>query len=163
MKSIPVRDRRPRVCAVCGDKTQINVMYRWKRDFDQKVFNVCAACAEENKQDSVSVDNYTHLLGAHDENTRPRGWSSRNVPYITDRQREERKARKEIILGNEPKALALDKLVKSGTVLMSKPTFAIYHRGLFEEVNLRKILMFAVTTEKAYAYLRNGEIHFYCR
>lgn len=36
---------RPK-CACCGDTTSINVRLCWRRDSDQKLFDICLACAE---------------------------------------------------------------------------------------------------------------------
>ena len=46
---------RKKQCAVCGDKTQSNVILKWKRDSDGIVFHVCAKCAELGKVNSSSV------------------------------------------------------------------------------------------------------------
>ena len=51
--------KQRRRCAVCGDTCITNVRLVWKRDSDDKLFNVCCACAEAGKVNSVSVDNYT--------------------------------------------------------------------------------------------------------
>ena len=48
-----------KVCAVCGDKSQVNVRLKWKRHSDQKVFDVCLHCAELNKVSEHSVDNFS--------------------------------------------------------------------------------------------------------
>ena len=42
-------------CAVCGDKTQLNVALKWKRDNDGMVFHVCLCCAEAGKVNANSV------------------------------------------------------------------------------------------------------------
>lgn len=46
-----------RVCAVCGDDCQNNVLMKWQRDSDRKVFNICMLCAEMGKVNAQSVDN----------------------------------------------------------------------------------------------------------
>lgn len=48
---------RPK-CAVCGDTTSINVQLCWRRSRDQKLFDVCCLCAETDKVNEHSVDNY---------------------------------------------------------------------------------------------------------
>ena len=48
---------RPK-CAVCGDTASINVRLCWKRDRDHKLFDVCMCCAELDKVNEHSVDNY---------------------------------------------------------------------------------------------------------
>ena len=46
-------------CAVCGDTTKLNVRLAWKRDSDGKEVNVCLACAEADKVNENSIDNFT--------------------------------------------------------------------------------------------------------
>lgn len=48
-----------KVCAVCGDKSQVNVRLKWKRNSDQKVFDVCLHCAELDKVNEHSVNNFS--------------------------------------------------------------------------------------------------------
>lgn len=48
---------RPK-CACCGDTTSINVQLCWRRDSDQKLFDICLLCAESDKVNSKSVDNF---------------------------------------------------------------------------------------------------------
>lgn len=48
-----------RRCAVCGDRCASNVRLAWRRDRDGKTVNVCFACAEENKVNEHSIDNFT--------------------------------------------------------------------------------------------------------
>lgn len=48
---------RPK-CAVCGDTTSINVKLCWQRDRDHKLFDVCLLCAEADKVNEHSVDNF---------------------------------------------------------------------------------------------------------
>lgn len=48
---------RPK-CAVCGDTCSLNVCLCWKRDRDQKLFDVCLMCAETHKVNEHSVDNF---------------------------------------------------------------------------------------------------------
>jgi ssDNA-binding Zn-finger/Zn-ribbon topoisomerase 1 len=55
MMRSPMMERKRRMCAVCGDKCQINVILKWQRTFDSKVFHVCLACAEANKVNAKSV------------------------------------------------------------------------------------------------------------
>jgi hypothetical protein len=45
------------VCAVCGDKSQVNTRSQWKRDSDQVIFHVCLHCAELDKvnKDTVQI------------------------------------------------------------------------------------------------------------
>ena len=50
--------KRERQCAVCGDKTKLNVRLVWIRDFDQQEFNICLACAEAGKVNETSVENF---------------------------------------------------------------------------------------------------------
>jgi CRISPR/Cas system-associated protein Cas10 (large subunit of type III CRISPR-Cas system) len=38
--------KKKKMCAVCGDKTQSNVVFLFKRYSDDVTFNVCALCAE---------------------------------------------------------------------------------------------------------------------
>ena len=45
-------------CAVCGDRCETNVRLAWRRDSDGKTVNVCMACAEENKVNAESIDNF---------------------------------------------------------------------------------------------------------
>lgn len=45
-------------CAVCGDTTSINVQLAWRRSRDQKLFDVCLLCAEADKVNEHSVDNF---------------------------------------------------------------------------------------------------------
>lgn len=49
---------RPK-CACCGDTTSINVRLCWRRDSDQKLFDICLACAETpGKVNPESVNAY---------------------------------------------------------------------------------------------------------
>lgn len=49
---------RPK-CACCGDTTSINVRLCWKRDSDQKLFDICLLCAETpGKVNAESVNAY---------------------------------------------------------------------------------------------------------
>jgi hypothetical protein len=50
--------KQEKMCAVCGDKTPLNVRLKWKRNSDKKVFHVCAYCAE---QDLVNADSVKEL------------------------------------------------------------------------------------------------------
>jgi transposase len=45
------------MCAVCGDKSQVNTRLQWKRDIDQVIFHVCLYCAEQDKvnKDTVQI------------------------------------------------------------------------------------------------------------
>lgn len=45
-----------KMCAVCGTKIQSNVVLLWKRNSDQVVFNVCAACAEGKNGHRVNAE-----------------------------------------------------------------------------------------------------------
>lgn len=48
---------RPK-CACCGDTTSINVRLCWRRDSDQKLFDICLLCAEGDKVNAESVNAY---------------------------------------------------------------------------------------------------------
>lgn len=49
---------RPK-CACCGDTTSSNVRLCWKRDSDQKLFDICMLCAETpGKVNPESVNTY---------------------------------------------------------------------------------------------------------
>ena len=49
---------RPK-CACCGDTTSINVRLCWRRDSDQKLFDICLLCAETpGKVNAESVNAY---------------------------------------------------------------------------------------------------------
>jgi hypothetical protein len=49
---------RPK-CACCGDTTSINVRLCWRRDSDQKLFDICMLCAETpGKVNAESVNAY---------------------------------------------------------------------------------------------------------
>jgi uncharacterized membrane protein len=50
---------KKKVCAVCGDSSQVNVVLKWKRDRDGKVFDVCLYCAEQGKVNQESVEGYS--------------------------------------------------------------------------------------------------------
>jgi len=45
-------------CACCGDTTSINVRLCWKRDSDQKLFDICLECAEANVVNAESVNTH---------------------------------------------------------------------------------------------------------
>lgn len=45
-------------CAVCGDTTKRNVRLLWEREKDGAKFSVCMLCAETNKVNEKSVENY---------------------------------------------------------------------------------------------------------
>lgn len=49
-------------CAVCGDRVKSNVKLVWNRDSDNKFFSVCCMCAESNKVNAKSVDNFADGL-----------------------------------------------------------------------------------------------------
>lgn len=52
-----------KMCAICGDTTQSNVVMKWQRHSDGVIFHVCAFCAENVvvTQDNVNhVRNLTH-------------------------------------------------------------------------------------------------------
>ena len=51
--------REEKRCAVCGDTTKMNVRLAWKRGRDGKCVNVCCACAEGNRVNAKSIDNFT--------------------------------------------------------------------------------------------------------
>ena len=68
-----------RMCAVCGDKTQINVRKLWQRHSDKKVFNTCMACAEAGKVNADSVKEIT------DEAYTTLGEDANIVPYKDNR------------------------------------------------------------------------------
>lgn len=49
---------RPK-CACCGDTTSINVRLCWRRDSDQKLFDICLLCAETpGKVNAENVNAY---------------------------------------------------------------------------------------------------------
>lgn len=57
--------RKRKRCAVCGTTIQTNIIFKWQRFKDGKVFNVCAMCAEESgKVNEHSVDNFGSYSGA---------------------------------------------------------------------------------------------------
>lgn len=45
-------------CAVCGDKSSVNVKLIWHRYEDDKYFHVCLYCAEADAVNAESVNNY---------------------------------------------------------------------------------------------------------
>lgn len=47
-----------KTCAVCGDTCKTNVKLTWKRDSDGNCYSVCCACAEADKVNADSVENY---------------------------------------------------------------------------------------------------------
>ena len=53
-----VRMGHPKRCAVCGDTCYVNVRLLWRRSCDQKLFDVCLACAEANHVNEHTVDTY---------------------------------------------------------------------------------------------------------
>lgn len=53
-----VRLGHSKLCAVCGDTCHVNVRLLWRRSRDQKLFDVCLACAEADRVNEHSVDNY---------------------------------------------------------------------------------------------------------
>lgn len=53
-----VRMGHPKRCAVCGDTCHVNVRLLWRRSCDQKLFDVCLACAEAGRVNEHTVDNY---------------------------------------------------------------------------------------------------------
>lgn len=73
-------------CAVCGTRVKSNVKLVWNRDSDNKFFSVCCLCAEQNKVNAKSVDNFAD--GILTDYTPPKGSSS-----IPVRITEVRKAR----------------------------------------------------------------------
>jgi hypothetical protein len=47
--------KKRKMCAVCFDKIQSNVIFAWRRDRDGVIFNVCASCAESQRVNENSV------------------------------------------------------------------------------------------------------------
>lgn len=47
-----------KVCAVCGDRSQVNVRNLFLRDSDGEYFTVCMLCREIGKANAESVNNY---------------------------------------------------------------------------------------------------------
>lgn len=58
MSDVRIEMGHPKRCAVCGDTCHVNVQLLWRRDSDQKLFDVCLLCAEADKVNETSVDNY---------------------------------------------------------------------------------------------------------
>ena len=56
-------------CAVCGDDCKNNVILKWKRKKDNKTFNICCLCAEGEKVNEKSVDNFGYCTEATTEMT----------------------------------------------------------------------------------------------
>lgn len=57
--------RKPiRRCAVCGTTVQSNVLLKWRRRCDGKVFNICLLCYEDNKVNEDSINNFGSYSGA---------------------------------------------------------------------------------------------------
>lgn len=48
----------PKRCAVCGDTCHVNVRLCWRRDRDQKLFDICLLCAERGRVNEHTVDTY---------------------------------------------------------------------------------------------------------
>jgi hypothetical protein len=42
-------------CAVCDTRIQSNVVFKWKRHSDNKVFHVCTLCVEQFKVNDNTV------------------------------------------------------------------------------------------------------------
>lgn len=61
----PKKKRIQRQCAVCGDRSTVNVIFKWKRYSDGKIFNVCARCREKGLVDWISIDNFGKNKHAH--------------------------------------------------------------------------------------------------
>lgn len=57
-ESARIELKNPKVCAVCGDYHATNVRLVWERTKDRKRFNICCACAEADKVNAESVNNY---------------------------------------------------------------------------------------------------------
>ena len=49
---------KKKVCAVCGDNCQTNVKLTWRRDSDGNCYSICCACAEADKVNAKSVENF---------------------------------------------------------------------------------------------------------
>lgn len=45
-------------CSVCGDTCQTNVTLVWERHIDGQRFDICCLCAEANKVNADSVNNF---------------------------------------------------------------------------------------------------------
>jgi hypothetical protein len=57
-----------KMCAVCGTTVDTNVILKWKRHSDEKVFHICAYCAEQDLVNAESVKElttqcYTTIVG----------------------------------------------------------------------------------------------------
>ena len=65
---------KKKVCAVCGDNCQTNVKLTWRRDSDGNYYSICCACAEADKVNAKSVENFkSGCLGKDiDKNTTKR-------------------------------------------------------------------------------------------
>ena len=65
---------KKKVCAVCGDTCQMNVRLTWKRNSDGNCYSICCACAEADKVNAKSVENFkSGYLGKDiDKNTTKR-------------------------------------------------------------------------------------------
>ena len=50
-----MRKVKLRQCAVCSDRSQVNVTQRWVRTCDGQEFNVCLNCRELGKVNSYAV------------------------------------------------------------------------------------------------------------
>jgi ssDNA-binding Zn-finger/Zn-ribbon topoisomerase 1 len=49
-----------KMCAVCGDKSQTNVIFKWRRFRNNIIFHVCALCRERGKVNEDTVKNTTN-------------------------------------------------------------------------------------------------------
>ena len=49
---------KKKICAVCGDACQTNIRLTWKRDSDGNCYSICCACAEADKVNAKSVENF---------------------------------------------------------------------------------------------------------
>lgn len=47
-------------CAVCGNTSQTNIIFKWQRFSDNKVFHVCGMCAEEPGK--VNADSVKEII-----------------------------------------------------------------------------------------------------
>lgn len=53
-----VRMGHPKRCAVCGNTRYDQVTLVWRRDSDNKLFDVCLACAQAHAVNETSVDKF---------------------------------------------------------------------------------------------------------
>lgn len=53
-----VRLGHPKLCAVCGNTCYHQVVLVWQRPSDNKLFDVCLACAQKHAVNETSVDKF---------------------------------------------------------------------------------------------------------